>query len=78
VVHTPFGAYPGEMQGRYASDMGHVIEVVGATMRGFIPQYLDKYVHGVASHTEMMDKLVGYQRIREITSRATIKEGYGA
>jgi hypothetical protein len=78
VVHCPYGAYPGEMQGRYASDMGHVIEVVGATMRGFIPQYLDKYVHGVASHAEMMDKLVGYQRIREITSRATIKEGYGA
>jgi len=26
----------------------------------------------------MMDKLVGYQRIREITSRATIKEGYSA
>jgi len=25
----------------------------------------------------MMDKLVGYQRIREIISRATIKEGYG-
>jgi len=23
-----------------------------------------------------MDQLVGYQRIREITSRATIKEGY--
>jgi acyl CoA:acetate/3-ketoacid CoA transferase alpha subunit len=78
VVHCPFGAYPGEMQGRYASDMGHVIEVVGATMRGFIPQYLDKYVHGVASHAEMMDKLVGYQRIREITGRATIKEGYSA
>jgi hypothetical protein len=56
--------------------MGPVIEVVGATMRGWIPQYLDKYVYGVASHTEMMDKLVGYQRIREITGRATIKEGY--
>jgi len=26
----------------------------------------------------MMDKLVGYQRIRDITGRATIKEGYGA
>jgi glutaconate CoA-transferase, subunit A len=77
VVHLPFGAYPGEMQGRYASDMGHVIEVIGATMRGFIPQYLDKWVYGAASHAEMMDKLVGYQRIREITSRATIKEGYG-
>jgi hypothetical protein len=47
-------------------------------MRGFIPQYLDKYVHGVAGHSELMDKLVGYQRVREITSRATIKEGYGA
>ena len=76
VVHTPFGAYPGEMQGRYASDVGHVIEVVGATMRGWIPQYLDKYVYGVASHAEMMDKVVGYERIREITGRATIKEGY--
>jgi hypothetical protein len=30
------------------------------------------------SHAEMMDKLVGYQRIKEITGRATIKEGYGA
>ena len=77
VVHLPFGAYPGEMQGRYASDMGHVIEVVGATMRGFIDQYLEKYVNSVGSHAEMMDKLVGYQRMREIAARATIKEGYG-
>src|SRR3990170_1752344 len=29
VVHSPFGAYPGEMQGRYASAGPHVIEVVG-------------------------------------------------
>jgi acyl CoA:acetate/3-ketoacid CoA transferase alpha subunit len=78
VVHLPFGAYPGEMQGRYSSDMGHVIEVIGATMRGWIPQYLDKYVRGVESHAEFMDKLVGYQRMKDITSRATIKEGYGA
>jgi acyl CoA:acetate/3-ketoacid CoA transferase alpha subunit len=78
VVHLPFGAYPGEMQGRYASDMGHVIEVIGATIRGWIPQYLDKYVRGVESHAEFMDKLVGYQRMKDITSRATIKEGYGA
>jgi acyl CoA:acetate/3-ketoacid CoA transferase alpha subunit len=77
VVHLPYGAYPGEMQGRYASDMGHVVEVIGATMRGFIDQYLEKYVNSVGSHAEMMDKLVGYQRIREMTGRATIKEGYG-
>jgi hypothetical protein len=78
VVHLPYGAYPGEMQGRYASDMGHVVEVIGATMRGFIDQYLEKYVNSVGSHAEMMDKLVGYQRIREMTGRATIKEGYSA
>ncbi len=77
VVHLPFGAYPGEMQGRYSSDMGHVIEVVGATMRGWIDKYLEKYVTSVGSHAEMMDKLVGYQRMREISARATIKEGYG-
>ncbi|MEO8458091.1 MAG: CoA-transferase [Chloroflexota bacterium] len=78
VVHAPFGAYPGECQGRYTSDVGHVVEVVGATMRGFIPQYIDKYIRGVASHAEMMDKLVGFQRMREIVARATIKEGYGS
>jgi|FLYL01.1.fsa_nt_gi acyl CoA:acetate/3-ketoacid CoA transferase alpha subunit len=78
VVHLPYGAYPGEMQGRYSSDVGHVVEVVGATMRGWIDRYLEKYVYSVGSHAEMMDKLVGYQRIREITARATIKEGYGA
>jgi hypothetical protein len=47
-------------------------------MRGFIDQYLEKYVRSVGSHAEMMDKLVGYQRIREMTGRAVIKEGYGA
>lgn len=78
VVHVPFGAYPGEMQGRYASDVPHVIEVVASTLRGLIPQYLDKYVYGVSSHAEMLDKLVGASRLAEIQRRATIKEGYTA
>ena len=78
VVHTPFGAYPGEMQGRYASDIPHVIEVVASTLRGLIPQYLDKWVYGVSSHQEMLDKLVGSHRLKEIIGRATIKEGYTA
>lgn len=77
VVHAPFGAYPGEMQGRYSSDISHVIQVIGATMRGFIDQYLEHWVYSVSSHAEMMDKRVGYEKIREITGRATIKEGYG-
>jgi len=78
VVHAPFGAYPGEMQGRYASDVPHVIEIIASTLRGLIPQYLDKWVYGVSSHAEMLDKLVGANRLKEIVGRATIKEGYTA
>jgi hypothetical protein len=78
VVHLPFGAYPGEMQGRYSSDVNHVVQVIGATMRGFIDKYLEQWVFSVGSHQETMDKLVGYAKIKEITGRATIKEGYGA
>lgn len=78
VVHAPFGAYPGEMQGRYASDVPHVIEVIASTLRGLIPQYLDKWVYGVSSHQEMLDKLVGSHKLKEIIGRATIKEGYSA
>ena len=78
VVHSPFGAYPGEMQGRYSSDVPHVVEVVASTLRGLIPQYLEKYVYGVSSHQEMLDKLVGAHKLKEIVGRATIKEGYGA
>jgi glutaconate CoA-transferase subunit A len=78
VVHAPFGAYPGEMQGRYASDIPHVVEVVASTLRGFIPQYLEKWVYGVSSQAEMLDKLVGASRLAEIQRRATIKEGYTA
>lgn len=78
VVHAPFGAYPGEMQGRYASDIPHVVEVVASTLRGFIPQYLEKWVYGVSSQAEMLDKLVGANRLAEIQRRATIKEGYTA
>ncbi len=76
VVHAPFGAYPGELQGRYASDVPHVIEVVASTLRGLIPQYLEKYVYGVSSQAEMLDKLVGANKLAEIQRRATIKEGY--
>ena len=49
VVSAPFGAYPGECAGYYASDPGHVIEVVGATMGGQTRAYLDKWIYGVSS-----------------------------
>ncbi len=77
VVHLPFGAYPGEMPGRYCSDVEHCVEVVGASMRGRLDQYLEKWVYGVGSHAETLDKLVGYQKLAQMVERATIKEGYG-
>jgi len=76
VVHLPFGAYPGEMAGRYASDVEHVVEVVGRTMRGGLQEYLEKWVYGVESHQEMLDKLVGWRKLQQLLQRATIKEGY--
>ncbi|MDO8612893.1 MAG: hypothetical protein Q7R32_08725 [Dehalococcoidia bacterium] len=36
------------------------------------------YFNGVSSHQEMLDKLVGSHKLKEIVGRATIKEGYGA
>jgi len=33
---------------------------------------------GVSSHAEMLDKLVGAQKLAELQRRATIKEGYTA
>ncbi len=76
VVHLPFGAYPGEMAGRYASDVEHVVEVVGATMRGLVRQYLDKWVYSAQDHFELLERLVGWRKLQEMVQRATIKEGY--
>jgi glutaconate CoA-transferase, subunit A len=78
VVHAPFGAYPGTVQGYYASDPGGVIEAMGAMFRGDFTKYLQKHVYSVSSHEEYLDKVVGAGKIAEIRRRETIKEGYGA
>lgn len=76
VVEAPFGAYPGECAGYYASDPAHVIQVVGATMTGQTKAYLDKWVYGASNHQEFLEKLVGVGKLLELRKRATIKEGY--
>lgn len=78
VVHLPYGAYPGEMQGVYASDSEHVAEVFAAVFRGQDEAYLDKWVYSLADHAEMLEKRVGFQKLAEMRRRATIKEGYRA
>jgi glutaconate CoA-transferase, subunit A len=76
VVHAPFGAYPGTVQGYYASDPAGVIEAMGAMFRGDFRDYLAKHVYSVASHEEYLDKIVGAAKLAEIRRRDSIREGY--
>jgi glutaconate CoA-transferase subunit A len=76
VVHAPFGSYPGECAGYYASDPAGVIEVAVAALTDQIEPYLDKWVYGVASHQEMLDKNVGQEKLREMQERLPGTEGY--
>jgi glutaconate CoA-transferase, subunit A len=77
VVHAPFGAYPGTVQGYYASDPAGVVEAMGAMFRGDFRPYLQKHVYAVATHDEYLDKVVGAAKLAEIRRRETIREGYG-
>jgi glutaconate CoA-transferase subunit A len=78
VVHAPFGAYPGTVQGYYASDPAGVVEAMGAMYRGDFRAYLDKHVYSVATHEEYLEKVVGAAKLAEIRRRETIREGYGS
>ena len=78
VVHAPFGAYPGTVQGYYASDPMGVIEAMGAMFRGDFTEYLKKHVYSVASHDEYLNKVVGAEKLAEIRRRETIREGYAS
>jgi len=76
VVQAPFGAYPGEVTGYYASDPAGVIEVVVATLTDNLDPYLEKYVHSVANDQEMLEKHVGVAKLLEMQRRVPTKEGY--
>ena len=76
VVHAPFGAYPGTVQGRYSSDPAHVVECFGAMMQGNLQPYLEKWVYSVASHEETIEKRIGWKKLQELQRRETIREGY--
>ena len=76
VVHAPFGAYPGECTGYYASDPAGVIEVTVATLTDNLDPYLEKYVHSVASHQEMLEKHVGVAKLLDMQQRVATREGY--
>jgi len=79
VVSAPFGAYPGCVPGLYSDDSNHIVEVmIAASSMDTMNEYLDKYVYGVESNEEFLDKCVGLPKLLELKRQETIKEGYYA
>lgn len=78
VVHAPFGAYPGTVQGYYGGDSEGVVETMAAMYRGDFTNYLAKHVYAVDSHEEYLEKVVGAAKLVEMRRREEIREGYRA
>jgi acyl CoA:acetate/3-ketoacid CoA transferase alpha subunit len=76
VVHAPFGGYPGSTPGLYAADVENWLEFAAAEAQGKTDEYLEKWVFGVASHEEMLDKLVGAKKLIQLQKAETVREGY--
>jgi hypothetical protein len=77
VVEARFGAYPGTCPGYYASNPAGVLEVFGAIQSVAKSEaYLEKYVHSVGSHAEMLAERVGVKTLLDMQRREVIKEGY--
>lgn len=78
VVLAPYGAYPGSCQGVYASDSEHTVEVFGAMTQDRLGPYLEKWVHSVDDHPQMLEKRVGDAKLAELRGREVIQEGYAS
>ena len=76
VVEAPFGCYPGSTPGLYAADIEHWLQFAAAEMQGKTGEYLEKWVYGVASHEEMLEKNVGQEKLDALKAAETVKEGY--
>ena len=78
VVDAPFAAYPGAMPGVYRADLPHFMEFGAAQTSGRMSDYLQKWVYGVSSHEEMLEKLVGQPKLDQLRDAETVREGYHA
>jgi glutaconate CoA-transferase subunit A len=76
VVHAPFGCYPGSVPGLYRADLEHLLEFGAAQARATMPEYLEKWVHSVPSHMEMLEQRVGLERLERLRAEETHREGY--
>jgi acyl CoA:acetate/3-ketoacid CoA transferase alpha subunit len=76
VVELPFGAFPGSVPGYYRGSPEHAGALVQAATADRMDKYLDRYVYGVASHRELLEKVVGLETLLVMRSGMTIREGY--
>ena len=76
VVHTPFGGYPGAVQGLYRADLQHLMEFGMSQTTGRMGEYLEKWVYSVSSNEEMLEKHVGQEKLDALRAAETVKEGY--
>ena len=76
VVHIPFGAYPGGVQGRYELDLEHIDKLNAIQTDEEMQAYLEEYIYGLENHEEFLEKKVGWKRLKELIRKASIKEGY--
>jgi glutaconate CoA-transferase, subunit A len=76
VVVAPFGSYPGSTQGLYGADLEHWLEFAGAQAQDKTDAYLEKWVHSVSSHEEMIEQRVGARKMLRLMRDETVREGY--
>ena len=76
VVHAPFGSYPGSTPGLYGADLEHWLAFAAAQAQDKTEEYLDRWVHSVASHQEMLDQRLGAEKLDRLRQAETVREGY--
>jgi glutaconate CoA-transferase subunit A len=76
VVHAPFGSYPGSTPGVYGADLEHWLQFAAAQAQGKTDEYLDRWVHSVGSHQEMLDERLGPEKLEQLRAAETVREGY--
>jgi glutaconate CoA-transferase subunit A len=67
LVEIPFGAHPTSCFPYYAHDVRHILEYAEAAQTDDgLKGYLDKYVHGVASHEKYLEQAGGVARLLKL------------
>jgi len=75
VVHAPYGAHPGTVPGLYSYDSEHLDEFFAARNLEELQDYLEKFVYGIGSHEEYLEK-VGDDKLKNLRELESIREGY--